>query len=120
MTDEKQVDPVDKMVRLVFARMKIKYCTWWVRRINTPEKSQAEWARWRAALSGLTIVQVREGLTGMRRFYQFRPPTAGEFVRLVNRQERRPVSPFTGQRVDPVALSDPARDFFRQAKQLLK
>ncbi|MGR9087309.1 MAG: hypothetical protein ACU841_09580 [Gammaproteobacteria bacterium] len=120
MADRRSADPVDQMVRLVFARMRVKYPLYWARRTSSPEKLNSEREKWRSELSGMSPDQVADGLRHMRRFYHWRPPFAGEFRRLVINRSRRPVNRFTGQHVEPVVDTEKAKEFFETARKLLR
>ena len=105
---------------MVFERMRVKYCSWWKRRIDTPEKLEAERRAWRAVVCGMSIVVLRDGLLVMRKHFAYHPPTAQEFADLVRKLEARPINQFTGKPIDPVVKTHAADLFFQTARQLLK
>lgn len=104
---------------LAFWYMRSKYCSWWRRRVATPELHEAEYALWVEALAGYSFVQIKGAVYVVRRHYQFRPPYAWEFVRLMDSLAGRPVDCVTGKRFDAPVAGDASRRFFSEVKGLL-
>ena len=111
------MNKVDK----VFSYMASKYCSWWQKRVETPELEKDERERWEKALEPFTSRQINQGLHICRKHYGYRPPYAQEFVELVNKQRRRPVDPFYRKvRVDAPVVTKQSRQFFSDVKQMLR
>ncbi len=95
---------------LVFETFESKYCIWWERRIDTPDKSKSEREQWRAALRPYSLGQVRRALGLCRRYHQFRPPFPHEFVLLIDKSEDH----------QSLEQTDAAKKFFSHAREVLR
>lgn len=108
-----------KKTDLAFWYMRSKYCSWWTRRVSTPARFDAEYALWAEALAAYSFVQIRDAAFVVRRDFKFRPPTAAEFVRLMDRRAGRPVDWVTGRRFDAPVHGDVSRRFLGEIKSIL-
>jgi len=106
-------------VDLAFWYLRSKYSSWWLRRVSTPEKLAVEYELWAEALVPYSAGQVRDAAYVMRRDFRFRPPTADEFARLMDRRAGRPRDFVTGRRFDRPVHGEGSRRFFSEIKSVL-
>jgi hypothetical protein len=106
-------------VDLAFWYLQSKYCSWWQRRVSTPEKLASEREQWAEVLVPYSKGQVRDAAYVMRRDFKFRPPSAAEFARLMDRRAGRPKDFATGRRFDRPVHSDESKRFFLGIKSIL-
>lgn len=106
-------------VDLAFWFMRSKYCSWWARRVATPELLEAERKAWADVLSRYTVGQIRDAAYVMRRDFKFRPPHADEFARLMDGRAGRPKDFVTGRRFDRPIHSDESKRFFSGVRSIL-
>lgn len=110
------MNKVDK----VFSYMTSKYCSWWKKRVETPELEKDEREQWGQALAPFTSRQINQGLQICRKHYGWRPPYANEFVELVNKQRRRPVEPFNRRyQINQPHVTDQSKRFFSEIRRVL-
>ncbi len=110
---------VDKRVDVMFGWLRSKYCSWWDLRVDTPEKLAAEREAWASALAGLSVRQIGAAKRICRQRYQYRAPTAVEFLGLVAERDRRPINRFIGVRVDRPVASARSKQFFAEIRGIL-
>ncbi|MGZ4955292.1 MAG: hypothetical protein ACXV8Q_09270 [Methylobacter sp.] len=106
-------------VDLAFWYLRSKYCSWWVRRVATPELLAAERVEWGRVLESYSRRQIKDAAFVMRRDFKFRPPRAAEFARLMDRRASRPMDAVTGRRFDAPVHSGESKRFFLGIKSIL-
>jgi len=106
-------------VDLAFWYMRSKYCSWWSRRVSTPELLDTERRLWSEMLESYSFRQIRDGAFVVRRYYRFRPPYASEFARLMDRRANRPIDVMTGRRFDRPEHSATSRQCLSAIKAML-
>lgn len=85
----------------------------------TPAKFEAEYALWVEALAAYSFAQIRDAAFVVRRDFKFRPPTAVEFARLMDKRAGRPVDFVTGKRFDAPVHSSTSRQSLNAIKTML-
>lgn len=105
----------------VFSYLNSKYCSWWRKRIETPELEALERKQWEAALSPYSMREITSALPLCKRYHDYRPPFPDEFVKLIARQQRRPMEPFQRKRRIDAPVSGPAAErFFSDVKRVFQ
>ena len=85
----------------------------------TPELLQAERLRWGNALERYSIKQIEDAAFVVRRYFQWRPPHADEFARLMDKRAGRPMDRVSGKRFDAPVASEASKRFFNETKSIL-
>jgi hypothetical protein len=106
-------------VDLAFWYLRSKYCSWWLRRVSTPELEAAERAEWGRVLGSYSRKQIKDAAFVMRRDFKFRPPRTAEFARLMDRRAARPMDAVTGRRFDRPVHTDVSMRSLGKIKAML-